>query len=347
MRARFDPVTKRFGVVDAKSGQVLEHPINRFLDSLVTRALSLATVRAYAFDLVSLHRWLDIVGKQVDQLTEALLLNFIADQQAENAKPRSINRRLVTARSFYEFVTGHEMPRGIGVSTHGPHYRGRGRERSLGLHTRRRQQHLRLRVKVPRMLIEPLAAEQVRAFLRTVKRYRDMAIVYLLLLCGLRSQETLNMEIDDINVDDQISPSSSHIRVHGKGSKERVVPLPKALTRAILGYLRLERPPACPTRRLFVVLQGPRRGLPMTPAGLRSLFRHRRRQPNISRANAHRFRHTFGADMIRAGMQLPALQKLMGHADTATTMGYVALSTSDIDDEYQRALERMRNKYER
>ena len=341
MRARFDPATKRFRVVDAKGGEVLEHPINRFLDSLIIRALSPATVRAYAFDLVSLHRWLDVTGKKIDQLTEALLLDFVAHQQAEDAKPRSINRRLVVARSFYEFETGREMPRGIGASTHGPHYRGRGRERSLGLHARQRLRHLRLRVKPPRTLVEPLTVEQVRAFLRTVKRYRDLAIVYLLLLCGLRSEEVLRMEIDDICVDDR------HLRVHGKGNKERVVPLPKALTRAMLGYLRLERPPACPTRRVFVVLQGPRLGHPMTPAGLRSLFRHRRRAPNISRANAHRFRHTFGADMARAGVRLPALQKLLGHADVSTTMGYIALSLADLDEEYQRAMKRMHRRYEK
>jgi site-specific recombinase XerD len=342
IRARPHPVTRRFCVVDNESGEPLEHPINRFLDSLATRGLSPATVRAYAFDLVTLHRWLNAGGasQQVDQLTEALLLDFVVYQQANNAKPRTINRRLVTTRSYYEFVTGHEMPRGIGVTTHGAHHRGRGRERSLGLHTRQRSRRLRLCVKVPRTLIEPLTAEQVRAFLRTVRRYRDLAIVYLLLLCGLRSREVLNMEIDDIRVDER------QIRVHGKGNKERVVFLPNPLTHALLGYLKFERPARCLTRRIFVALQGPRRGCPMTPAGLRSLFRQRRRQQNIARANPHRFRHTFGVDMIREGVELPALQKLMGHADITTTMGYVNLSLSDIADDYHRALERMRGKYE-
>lgn len=340
VRARRDPVTSQFRIVDDVTGRAIEHPMNHFLDSLAIRSLSPATVRAYAFDLVVLDGWLDAVDHRVEDLTEAQLIDFIAYQKAKKAKPRSINRRLVVARSFYEFSTGREIPRGTGASTHGPHHRGRGRERALGLHSMRRLRHIRLRVKVPRTLIEPLTPEQVRAFLRTVRRYRDLAIVYLLLLCGLRSQEALGLEVDDITIEDR------SIRVHGKGNKERVVPLPQALTRALLAYLRLERPPACPTHRLFVVLQGPRRGLPMTLAGLRSLFRRRRLQPGLTRANPHRFRHTFGADMARAGVQLPALQKMMGHADTSTTMGYIALSISDIDEEYQRALERMRGRYE-
>jgi len=156
----------------------------------------------------------------------------------------------------------------------------------------------------------------------------------------VRSQEVLDLEVGDINVEDH----SIHVR--GKGNKERVVPLPQALTHALLGYLRLERPPACSTRRLFVVLQGPRRAQQMTSAGLRSLFRHRRLEPRIARANPHRFRHTFGTDMARAGVRLPTLQKLMGHASTSTTMGYIALSFSDIEQEYQRALERMSGRYQ-
>ena len=57
----------------------------------------------------------------------------------------------------------------------------------------------------------------------------------------------------------------------------------------------------------------------MTPAGLRSLFRHHRRTTGIQLANPHRFRHTFASDMVRAGISLPALMQLMGHADIETT----------------------------
>lgn len=339
MRVHLDPATKRCRVVDDSAGQVLEHPINRYLDSLVARGLSLATLRAYAFDLILLYRWLEVADETPEQLTEALLLGFVVHQQKGEAKPRSINRRLVAARSFYSFLTGNEVPRGAGVTTPAPYYRGRGRERSLGLHSLPRLRRLPLRVKVPRTLIEPLTAKQVRAFALSISRYRDTAIFYLLLLCGLRSQEVLNIELADLNVEEH------QLRVRGKGNKERVVPLPKALNPAVLGYLRFERPPRCQTQRLLVVLQGPRRGRPMTPAGLRSLFRCRRRRPNLAAANPHRFRHTFGADMARAGVQLPALQKLMGHADLSTTMSYIALSLADIDDEYQRALARIRERY--
>jgi len=107
-------------------------------------------------------------------------------------------------------------------------------------------------------------------------------------------------------------------------------------------YLRLERP-LTNSPGLFVSLKGPHRGQPMTPAGLRSLFRHHRRQTQVLRANPHRAqrapRHTFGADMVRAGISLPALMRLMGHSHILTTMLYVTLSPEDVWREFHRAIQ--------
>jgi site-specific recombinase XerD len=76
----------------------------------------------------------------------------------------------------------------------------------------------------------------------------------------------------------------------------------------------------------------------MTAAGLRSLFRHHRLASKVPQANPHRFRHTFGSDMVRAGISLPALMHLMGHAHIHTTMLYVELAPEDVWREYARAV---------
>jgi site-specific recombinase XerD len=76
----------------------------------------------------------------------------------------------------------------------------------------------------------------------------------------------------------------------------------------------------------------------MTPAGLRSLFRHHRRTTRVAQANPHRFRHTFATDMIRAGIGLPALMQLMGHARIQTTLVYIQLTSQDIYQQYARAV---------
>jgi site-specific recombinase XerD len=76
----------------------------------------------------------------------------------------------------------------------------------------------------------------------------------------------------------------------------------------------------------------------MTSAGLRSLFRHHRLSCHIPQANPHRFRHTFGSDMVRAGISLPALMHLMGHTQIRTTLRYVQLAPQDVWREYARAV---------
>ena len=76
----------------------------------------------------------------------------------------------------------------------------------------------------------------------------------------------------------------------------------------------------------------------MTPAGLRSLFRYHRRTTGVKQANPHRFRHTFATDMVRAGVSLPALMRLMGHANIQTTLIYVQVTPIDVYQQYARAV---------
>ncbi|NPC74224.1 tyrosine-type recombinase/integrase [Corallococcus exiguus] len=312
---------------------------NAFLRSVELRGLSPRTVRAYAMDLVQLLRWLRGQALKVHELTEARLLEFIGIQRAKEAKPRSINRRLCTARLLHLFVTGEPMARGRGVSTSAPYFQGRGREHSLGLHSIRPSRRQPLRVKVPRTLIEPLGRETVRDFLETCHWYRDLAVVHLMLLCGLRSHEVLSLRLEDVSSEDD------RVRVRGKGGKERTLPMPKLLLQLMHDYLQLERPETSKSERLFLVLKGPGRGSPMTAAGLRTLFRYRRRVPELTSANAHRFRHTFGTDMARAGIRLHVLQRMMGHAHAETTLQYVNLSMADVHVEYRRAMARIQRKY--
>jgi site-specific recombinase XerD len=68
------------------------------------------------------------------------------------------------------------------------------------------------------------------------------------------------------------------------------------------------------------------------------LFRHHRQTTGVTKANAHRFRHTFASDMIRAGLSLPALMQLMGHAQIQTTLIYVQITPHDVWAQYARAV---------
>lgn len=313
---------------------------NAFLEMLAIRGLSLATLRAYAFDLLLLYRWLERSQLKLTALDPSKLLGFIEDQRRSGAQPNSINRRLTTSEQLFGFVTGRPLNLSHGMSP-APHYRGRGRDHDLGLHLLRRVARRKLRVKTALKVVEPLTTDQVAALLGSLRRYRDLAIVYLMLLCGLRSGEVLAIRLPDVDAQER------RLRVRGKGNRERVLPLADALLRVLSDYMRLERPRNAATDRLFVVLQGRRRGAPMTAAGLRTLFRHRRRaRKGLANANAHRLRHTFGADMARSGVRLPILQRMMGHADGKTTLRYVNLSMTDIAAEYARAIASIERRYD-
>lgn len=324
--------------LEGDSSTVLEQG-NRFLSAAAARGLSPHSIRAYAFDLVLIIRWLTETNRAIDQLQQAELLVFMTAERDRGAQGSSINRRLTTFEALYQFVTGQQIPRGKGVFAPTPSYKARGYDRQLGLHRIPRPGQRALRAQTPHKLIEPLVPVQVNAFLQTIHRYRDLALVYLMLLCGLRSQEVLTIDIDDIDGNDNT------ICVCGKGNKQRLLPLPPLVASTIAGYLQLERPCFCLTERLFVVLQGRRRGCPMTPAGLRSLFRVRRKQTLLQNANPHRLRHTFGGEMARAGVSMPVLMRLMGHCDIQTTLGYINLSVQDIAEEFQRASDKIRKQY--
>lgn len=313
---------------------------NRFLEAIEMRGLSRQTIRAYAYDLLLLYRWLLQSDEKLCELTAAKLVQFVASQRRSEASPRSINRRLSTIRLLYRFHFGSD-PAGRHVSLPAPHYKGPGRDHDLGLHVLRKRPALQLRVKESRKLVEPLSPDQVRTFFDEVTRYRDLAIVHLMLLCGLRTCEVMRLEMSDVSFRDR------KLLIRGKGGRERVIPLPQALEPALRQYIAFERPNRSSHAFLFVVLQGPRRGFPLTAAGLRSLFRHRRQLALLACANAHRFRHTFGTDMARAGVRLPVLQKMMGHADAKTTLQYIQLSMADIAQEYRRAMLELDKRYGR
>jgi site-specific recombinase XerD len=327
----------QYRLVDAQGRPIAQ--ANRFLAAVTARGLSRATVRAYGFDLVVLYRWLERSRYSLASLTGDKLLRYISAQRLAGAQPTTINRRLTTARLLYRCCTGRDLDATRSATTAATTYRSRRRDQQLGLHLMPRRPRVQLRVKAPHRIIEPLTGTEVRQFLRTLRRYRDLAIVYVMLLCGLRSAEVLQLRLGDVLVEDR------QLRIRGKGNRERVLPLPQVVARALADYVRWERPASSVAARLFVILQGPHRGRPMTLAGLRSLFRHRRRDRTVARANPHRFRHTFGADMARAGVRLPILQRMMGHADQATTLRYIQLSMADIADEYQRAVAQIQRRY--
>jgi integrase/recombinase XerD len=304
---------------------------NAFLDGQRIRQLSLRSLRAYAYDLLHFARWWSQhpLPQSLSEITESTLLDYVRHQLEQEPKPapQTVNHRLGVVHCLYRFHYGREISAGQS------HFQRTYTTRSpLGYGRPRRALSLGLRLRQPRRVIVPLTAEEVAKFWCSFRTFRDLALVGLMLLDGLRSCEVLTLQLEDLQLAD------AQLRVLGKGNKQRVLPLPQEILEVLQNYLRLERP-LTNSPSLFVCLKGHQRGQPMTSAGLRSLFRHHRGRTQVARANPHRFRHTFGAEMVRAGISLPALQHLMGHSQIHTTMLYVQLAPQDVWREYARAVE--------
>jgi site-specific recombinase XerD len=318
-----------FRVIE-QSGREAEW-INRFLDQQRVRGMADATLRSYAYDLLHFLRWWTAVQKTSAitprALTESTFLDYIRFQVNQNPPPAaaSINRRTGTA----EPAMRREFPEAAPLFAPG-FQNWYWRQSRLG-YGRLRPALTQLRVKTPKRVIVPLSVDEVARFWSSFRTSRDLAIVGLMLLHGLRSCEVVSLNREDVNV------SESQVRVRGKGHTVRVLPLTRESVELLEHYLGLERPVRCGDA-LFVCLKGPARGNRMTPAGLRSLFRYHRRATGVVQANPHRFRHTFASDMVRAGISLPALMRLMGHAYIQTTMVYVQLSPRDVWEQYARAV---------
>ena len=123
----------------------------------------------------------------------------------------------------------------------------------------------------------------------------------------------------------------------GKGGHPRVVPVAGRFLQALGGYLHDERPPAAPTDRLFVVLKGPRRGLPLSAEGLDEVLAGARRRAGLEHATCHELRHTCLTRLREAGMALEAVQAQAGHRSIESTRIYLHLTNDWLADQYQRA----------
>ncbi len=304
---------------------------NDFLDAQRIRQLSPRSLRAYAYDLLHFARWWEQhhPARRLADLNHSLLIDYVRAQLDQEPKPtpHTINHRLTVLRCLYRFHFGQEISRGPSDS---PRTHSTPAPPNYGRPRRRLPAGLRLRQS--RRVVVPLSAEEVAQFWNSFRTFRDLALVALMLLDGLRSCEVLHLRLEDLNL------SQAQILVLGKGNQKRLLPLPGETIQALQNYLRIERP-LTNSPSLFVSLKGPQRGRPMTPAGLRSLFRHHRLHSQVPHANPHRFRHTFGADMVRAGVSLPALMHLMGHAQIHTTMLYVQLAPLDVWREFAQAMQ--------
>jgi site-specific recombinase XerD len=328
---------------------------NAYLGYLADRQYSPRTMRSYAFDLLHFARWLAGEGVALECVTTDVLLRYLAalrtavldsrlgenvfslrDGRNAGYAPATINRRLAAISGLLEYRCMRD-PDAANPVPRGRHARMTAKAQRSGLlgHLARPVRRSSLRVREPRRLPRGLDRIETKALLGSFRTARDRSIAGLMLFSGLRSAEVLGLQMRDVDI------ARRWARVIGKGSRERRVPVDDDVAGIIQTYILAERPETT-SSTLFVVAKGPSRGQPLTPAGLRTVFRYHRASAGVPTGHPHALRHSFGTALAEAGVDLPVLQALMGHEHVDSAAAYIHLAPLHLRAAYDAARTRQR-----
>jgi integrase/recombinase XerD len=154
--------------------------------------------------------------------------------------------------------------------------------------------------------------------------------VLIFLDTGIRVSELADLTLENVNLDHM------QLKVYGKGSKERTVPIGVRVQRAIWKYLQQYRPdPASPR---FTTLFLTKDGKPVTKGRIETQIKRYEERAGITgvRCSPHTFRHTFATSYLRNGGNVFSLQRILGHSSLETTMVYINLAQTDVQDAHRR-----------
>jgi len=284
----------------------IEHPlVERFLESLwMEKGLSPHTVAAYRSDLAQYQCWLQERGVELHGSGREAILDHLAWRLSAGYQARSTARFLSGLRGFYRFLL---------------------REGLI-------EQDPTLQVELPQLgrpLPKSLSEADVEALLAAPDigepiGLRDRAMLEVLYACGLRVTELIGLTLEQVNLRQGV------LRVFGKGSKERLVPLGEEAMVWVARYVRDSRPlllDGKPSDVLFPSLRGEQ----MTRQTFWYRIKHQARVASISKSlSPHTLRHAFATHLLNHGANLRVVQMLLGHSDLSTTQIYTHVARARL-----------------
>jgi integrase/recombinase XerC len=279
------------------------------------RNLSPHTVRAYEREVAS---FVAFAGSELEcrtpaAVTPAVVRAYLANLHGRHLARVSVGRALAALRTYFRFL---------------------GREGVVEANPAKVVPTPRAPKKLPEVVTAPQLAELLEALPATEVGRRDRAALELLYASGLRAAELVGLDLDDVDRERRL------LRVHGKGGKERVVPFGREAERALAAYLpdraawraaakRLE-----PGEPLLVNQRGGR----LSDRSLRRIVDAAvLRVALVHHLHPHTLRHAFATHLLEAGMDLRAIQELLGHASLSTTQRYTHLDLAHLMETYRKA----------
>ena len=280
---------------------------------LVARNTAPKTRSAYLTDLKQLAEWAGRHDLAPDELDHKRLRLFAGVLSERGASKATVARKLASIRSFYR----HLVDRGEIESS----------PADL-VASPKREQHL------PRVLKEDeLAALLDSIPASTPLELRDRAIFELAYASGVRAEELTLLDMGDADFD------LEELRVHGKGSKERVIPVGEQAWRSLAAYFERGRPLLARENRddecaIFLSKSGRRLSTSDLRRRLRAWMRRAGTPPG---ATPHTLRHSFATHLLEGGADLRTIQELLGHSTISTTQTYTRVESRRLKRVYARA----------
>ena len=297
----------------------------RYLDHLtVERGLADNTLAAYRRDLDRYLAFLATRGvAELDGVDPGTVRSFIASVSASTHGPdgepyraTTVSRMLSSVRTFHRFAVRE------GLTDDDP---------TAGV----------VRPRLPRALPHPLTVEEVGRIVEAPHTeeptgLRDRAILELLYGAGLRVSELTGLDVDDLDLE------TAAVRVLGKGSKEREVPIGRMAREAVAAYLTSGRPSLAGPRSRAAMFLNTRGGRLTRQSCARLLEAHARAAGIRRRVTPHDLRHSFATHLLEGGADVRVVQELLGHASVATTQIYTLVTTEHLRSAYDAAHPRAR-----
>jgi integrase/recombinase XerC/integrase/recombinase XerD len=286
----------------------------RFDEGLATRGAAEKTRRAYGIDVGELAAWAGTTAP--GDVDYRLLRRYAASLSERRLAPQTVARKFASIRAFYR----HMVERG-----------------ELAQNPADLVSHGRRRAPLPKLLrTDELTALLDRIPAHTPLEMRDRAMLELTYSCGLRCEEVVNLDADDLDFD------AEELRVLGKGSKTRVVPVGEPAQRALERYLSKGRPslaqvPANAEHEEAALFLS-KRGRRLSPSDVRRRLRLWLRNAGLSvGASPHALRHSFATHLLEGGADLRAIQELLGHSSVSTTQIYTRVESARLRRQYTRS----------
>ncbi len=199
--------------------------------------------------------------------------------------------------------------------------------------------------KQPKRLPRTLPPEQTAALMRATtasSEVRDMALLAVMYGCGLRVSEAVGLDIYDVDL------RAAEMRVHGKGGKQRIAPMPEGVCQLLGEYLQLRAQQPDGTGQTEYVEQAVflnRRGGRLSARSVQRMLKKRALFTGVdSSVTPHRLRHSFATHLLAGGVDLRTIQELLGHASLSTTERYTHLDIDKLSGIYDAAHPRARKR---